>query len=71
MPRKKKAKKTKILKKPKPGKKQKKIKLEPKVIDKKNVNVGADEKPEIKKIPRIRQKSSKCFPKKYLERNFL
>ena len=50
MPRKKKAKKTKILKKPKPRKKQKKIKLEPKVIDKKNVNVGADEKPEIKKI---------------------
>ena len=50
MPRKKKAKKTKILKKPKPGKKQKKIKLESKVIDKKNVNVGADEKPEIKKI---------------------
>ena len=50
MPKKKKAKKIKKLNKLKKNKFQKKIKLAPKIADKKSSTPGPDEKPEIKKI---------------------
>jgi len=50
MPKKKKAKKSKSLKKPLAKKVKNKAKPNLKVVDKKNTNLGPDEKPEIKKI---------------------
>ena len=50
MPKKKKAKKSKLLKKPLTKKVKNKAKPNLKVVDKKNTNLGPDEKPEIKKI---------------------
>tara|TARA_B100000963_G_scaffold337491_1_gene333540 strand:- start:73 stop:744 length:672 start_codon:yes stop_codon:yes gene_type:complete len=50
MPKKKKAKKSKSLKKPLTKKVKNKAKPNLKVVDKKNTNLGPDEKPEIKKI---------------------
>ena len=50
MPKKKKTKKTKILKKTKNIKTKSKVKLNPKVLDKKTAGPSGEEKPEIKKI---------------------
>ena len=67
MPKKKKAKKTKKIKKVKKSKKVKlldKSKLSSKVADKKNVSLGSDDKPEIKKIKTHGIKLKNIYQKK-------
>ena len=66
MPKKKKTKKTKILKKTKNIKTKGKAKLEPKVLDKKTTSPSGEEKPEIKKVKKQPTEKRIYNPKDYV-----